>query len=151
MASTEPKKHCFQVNLSWICHNYQFPAKMSPELQKLSKITSHNIFVNEIVLKCNALWNLHIPSLPHHTESNIYWSNEIIWIAARSNIYWLHSSHSWLSTVSFTYMRTGSPLIIYFCKQDTPRVYNYRTRVRSLFTLVSNWLTHWLTDWLTPV
>ena len=23
---------------------------------------------------------------------------------------------------------------------------NYRTRVRSLFTLVTNWLTHWLTD-----
>ena len=53
----------------------------------------------------------------------IYWSNEIIWIAGRSNIYWLHSSHSWLSTVSFTYMRTGSPLIIYFSKLDTPRVH----------------------------
>ena len=52
----------------------------------------------------------------------IYWSNEIIWIAGRSNIYWLHSSHSWLSTVSFTYMRTGSPLIIYINKLDTPRV-----------------------------
>ena len=30
-----------------------------------------------------------------------------------------------------------------FCRFDF-----YRTRVRSLFTLVSNSLTHWLTDWL---
>ena len=29
--------------------------------------------------------------------------------------------------------------------------YFYRTRVRSLFTLVTNWLTHSLTHWLTAV
>ena len=28
------------------------------------------------------------------------------------------------------------------------RIGFYRTRVRSLFTLVSNWLTNWLTNWL---
>ena len=67
----------------------------------------------------------------------IYWSNEIIWIAGRSNIYWLHSSHSWLSTVSSTYMRTGSPLIIYFSKQDAPRVYKLCTITLNLSFLTT--------------